>query len=209
MTRFVYIVDDEAEVRESLRALLQTRRDLHLVPFRSGDAFMEAMEEHEPGCVLLDLLMPGMHGMDLLEQVSQREDAWPTVVLTGHGDVASAVRAIKLGAIDYLEKPYRAELLFAAVDAAHDRLSALEAESQFRRAARERLARLTTRELEVLDAILEGLSNKRIAERLGVSLRTVEVHRASIMTKLESGSVAALVRTALVAERPSPSVVNH
>lgn len=201
MTRFVYLVDDEPDARESLRALLQTRRDLHLVPFRSGDAFMAAVADHEPGCVLVDMVMPGLQGLEIVEQLSLRPEPWQTIVLTGHADVPSAVRAIKLGAIDYLEKPYRAEALFAALDIAHERLSAMEAVVATRRLAEQRIERLSAREGEVLDAILDGCSNKQVSERLGISLRTVEVHRANVMTKLEAGSIAELVRIALASER--------
>ncbi len=209
MSRFVYIVEDEVAVRESLRALLQTRGGLHLVPFRSGDAFLTALDHHEPGCVLVDLLLPDMNGIDLMERVALRQDRWPMVVLTGHGDVPSAVRAMKLGAVDYLEKPCRPEQLFAAVDESHRQLERRQAEVERSRDARQRFDRLSRREREVLDIVLEGCSNKQIAERLEISLRTVEVHRASLMNKLEVTSVAALVRAALAVHRPAPHAVNH
>lgn len=197
MTRFVYIVEDETEVRESLRTLLQTRRDLHLVPFRSGDAFLAEVDEREPGCLLLDLVMPGADGMKVMEHLADRADNWPTVILTGYGSVAKAVQAMKLGAIDFLEKPYQADELFGALDAAHRLLDRSGAATEQAREAQDRLARLSAREREVLHAVVEGCSNRQVSERLGISLRTVEVHRASIMTKMEVTSVAGLVRAAL------------
>lgn len=201
MTRFVYIVEDEAEVRESLRTLLLTRKDLHLIPFKSGDAFVDGLEDHEPGCVLLDLVMPGLHGLEVMERLAARPEHWPTIVLTGYGNVPTAVQAMKLGAVDYLEKPYAAEDLFAALDAAHQRLDQREADGHAERDAQDRLARLSAREREVMQAVVDGCSNKQVAERLGISLRTVEVHRASIMSKLEVTSIAGLVRAALAVSR--------
>ncbi|GAA4762919.1 response regulator FixJ [Stakelama sediminis] len=199
MSRFVYIVDDEAPVRDSLRALLSTRNNLHLVPCVSGDAFLADIKEREPGVVLLDIHMPGRSGIDVLREIQDLSDRFCTVMLTGQGDIQLAVQAMKLGAVDFLEKPYDHRRLFGAIDAAFEQLDQSAEANQRSIEARQRLELLSGREREVLDLMVDGEPNKRIAAELGISIRTVEVHRSNAMSKLSASSLAEAVRTVFTA----------
>ena len=195
----VYIVDDEEPVRNALRFLAKSD-GLDSESFDSAQAFLDSLENIGPGCLLLDVCMPDMTGLELQEALLERKADIPIIILTGHADVATAVRAMKGGATDFIEKPFDSEDLLERV---HQCLSgeAKRRESlEWRKQAGERLARLTRRELQVMEGLVAGKRNKQIGEKLFISFRTVELHRASIMEKLEANSLSDVVRIALLAE---------
>lgn len=195
----VYIVDDEEPVRNAL-CFLAKSDGLNFESFDSAQAFLDSLENIGPGCLLLDVCMPDMTGLELQVALHERKAEIPVIILTGHADVATAVRAMKGGATDFIEKPFDSEDLLERV---HQCLSG-EAKRRdsldWRKQASERLARLTRRELEVMEGLVAGKRNKQIGEELFISFRTVELHRASIMEKLEANSLSDVVRIALVAE---------
>lgn len=199
MSAFVHIVDDDDAVRASLYALLTTRSDLLVRNFRSGDNFVAALDEIEPGAVLLDVHMPGASGLDVLKLLREDKRGFGVVVVTGHGDIGTAVQAMKLGAYDFLEKPYDHAELFQAIDLCFERLAEDNLASERAKSARDQMASLSDRELEVLVQLMEGKSNKAVAVSLDVSPRTVEVHRANLMAKLGIGSLPEAVRLAYTA----------
>jgi two-component system response regulator FixJ len=196
--RTVYVIDDEEAVRDSVAVLLEAR-ELAVLRFASAGEFLTAAPSLAPGCVLTDMRMPGMDGLDLLAHMRQRRLPWPVVVMTAHGEVSLAVQALKAGASDFIEKPFPGEALMDAV------LSALQAIDQTRETAADiadingRIALLTPREREVLEQLVAGNQNKMIAYNLGMSPRTVEVHRARVMDKMQARSLSALVRMAVTA----------
>ncbi|NCP11056.1 MAG: response regulator transcription factor [Sphingomonadales bacterium] len=198
--RCIYIVDDDAAVRRSLKFLLDTER-LPSRAFESGDEFLKEAGSLPPGCVLLDIRMPGRDGLEVQGIMKQRGLTFPVIVVTGHGDIGLAVRAMKAGAVDFLEKPYRREDLLAALGHACDRLD--DGERAKRKAAEARLLlnALTPREREVMDGLANGHPNKTIAYDLGISPRTVEVHRANLMEKLGAHSLSDALRIAFAAEQ--------
>jgi FixJ family two-component response regulator len=196
----VYVVDDDEAVRDSLRWLLEAN-GFSVRAFASAEDFLAALViEREPaqrGCVVADVRMPGMSGLELHDELLRRGFSLPLVFITGHGDVPMAVERMKKGAADFLEKPFNDEQLCQAV-----RLSVERARTQQRvetagREAAERLERLTARERQVLDLIVAGRLNKQIADDLGISIKTVEAHRANIMDKLEARTMADLMKIAL------------
>lgn len=188
----VHVVDDDPGVRRSL-CLLLSAHGYATAPADSAEAFLERFEPGAPACLLLDIRMPGMSGMDLQLRLRERAPDLPVVMLTGHGDVPLAVRAMKNGAADFLEKPVREQALLAALGDVGARLSARRAAPLADPAVAERLARLTTREREVLDELLLGKTSKEIAGTLGISRRTVEIHRARVREKMEARSLADLM----------------
>jgi FixJ family two-component response regulator len=189
----VYIVDDDAGVRKSLCWLIETL-GVPVKTFASAANFLDACDARMPGCLVLDVVMPGMTGLELQEELRRRGAEIPIIMLTGYGDVPTAVRALKNGAIEFLEKPFDDHVLLRQVQ----RALMLDARRRKERGefddVFEHLTRLTPREHEVLDLVVEGLSSKEIAARIFVSFKTVEAHRAKIMTKMEAVSVADLVR---------------
>ncbi|MXX16170.1 MAG: response regulator transcription factor [Gammaproteobacteria bacterium] len=198
----VYVVDDDASARESLCWLLNTE-GIGTRAFPSSETFLEDWRVDWRGCIMLDVRMPGMDGLSLLEVLKARNNALPVIVLTGHADVAMAIHAMKSGAYDFLEKPYSDDELLAAVGAALDRNREHAREVVRTRRTRIALDGLTPREREVLELIVEGLTNKGIADRLGISERTVEVHRSRIMSKSGAGSLSELVRMWLETSEPT------
>lgn len=201
----VYVVDDDRDVRRSLSFMLGAS-DLKSHPFGSGEDFLDALPDLDPGCVLLDLRMPQVDGFQVMGELARRGIDWPVIVMTGHGEVPIAVRAMKLGAVDFIEKPFSEETLLACFGAAFELLGERQAANARRRAAGQRLAQLTGRETEVLQGLLAGRSNKQIAAMLGISLRTVEMHRANMMERLGVGALADALRMALDAGLdPSPA----
>jgi FixJ family two-component response regulator len=192
----VFIVDDDEAVRGSLRLLI---RSVGLQAKACGSAreFLEGYDARQPGCLVLDVRMPGMSGLELQQELNQRGATIPVVFITGHGDVPMAVEAMQHGAFDFLQKPFRDQDLLDRVQRALGR----DAESRAALAARaqiaERLASLTPRELEVMRLVTRGKANKVIGGELGVSQRTVEIHRAHVMEKMQAGSLAELVRMVL------------
>lgn len=196
--RSVHIVDDEASIRKSLSFLLKTTG--HLVHVHeNGAAFLKNVDAAEPGCILLDIRMPEIDGLTVQRLLSERGIGWPVIVLTGHGDVATAVQAMKGGATDFLEKPFDDTALFAALDRGFQRLADRDAQNADAQAAQTRLAVLTPREREVLTGLVGGYPNKTIAYDLGISPRTVEIHRANLMAKLDVRSLSDALRIAFTA----------
>jgi len=192
----VFIVDDDEAVRDSLSWLMQSV-GLSTETFPSADAFLQGFGEDRPGCLLLDIRMPGISGLELQSLLRERGFRLPLVVISGHADVPMAVRALKAGAFDFIEKPFNDQLLLDTVQRAieHDRQ---ERESHARLDVwRRRLDTLTPREREVLQLVVGGASNKQISSELGVSMKTVEAHRARVMDKLQADSLSELVRMTL------------
>jgi len=194
----VFVVDDDQAIRNSLKWLIESV-GMKVEAFESADAFIESYYPGRSGCLLLDVRMPGMSGLDLQEYFVSEGIRIPVIIITGHGDVPMAVRAMKAGAVDFIEKPFNDEVLLDSIRNA----LALEAEQRMEQAQRAeiaaRLAHLTPRELEVMEMVTNGKSNKEIASSLGVSSKTVEAHRARVMEKMEAESLADLVKMAIVA----------
>ena len=193
-----YIVDDDEQIRVSLAILLEVS-GIRSRSFASGDAFLAAVATLEPGCILLDVRMSGCDGLGVLQSLQEQAIVWPTIVMTGHAEVAMAVTAMKLGAVEFLEKPFAENDLLEALRRASQRLRATQAETSARDQATARVRSLSARELQMLRALLNGLSNKRIADDLGISIRTVEMHRAGLMRKLRARSLADAVILATAA----------
>lgn len=195
--RTIHVVDDEEAVRRSVGFLLRTS-GYHVALYPSGVAFLS--ERHvEPGCILLDVRMPGMDGLAVQRELAARGVALPVIVLTGHGDVTTAVQAMKAGAVDFLEKPFEKAALIAAIDTGFARLDSMDSAAAAASRAEVRLAVLSPRERDVLAGLARGLPNKTIAFGLGISPRTVEVHRANLMTKLDVRSLSDALRLAFAA----------
>lgn len=199
MSTFIYIVDDDESLRSSLFALLSTRTNILIRNFRSGNEFVDNMNDIDPGVVLLDIHMPGLSGLDVLAHLRDADRGFCTVVLTGRGDVNTAVQAMNLGAIDFIEKPYDHVTLFRSIDVGIERLTKSSAASERHRSAKARFSTLSPREQEVLLHLIDGKANKSIALAIGLSPRTVEVHRSNLMSKLGIGSLTEAVRLAYAA----------
>jgi two-component system, LuxR family, response regulator FixJ len=195
-SHYVYVVDDDRDVRRSISFMLGAA-EIASHPFSGGVDFLESVQDLKPGCVLLDLRMPQVDGFHVMSELSERGIDWPVVVMTGHGEVPVAVRAMKLGAVDFIEKPFSEETLLACFDQAFRLLAERERNAQRERDARDRIAQLTAREAEVLTCLLGGHSNKTIAQLLGISLRTVEMHRGNMMDRLGVGSLAEALTLAI------------
>jgi RNA polymerase sigma factor (sigma-70 family) len=189
----VHIVDDDAAVRDSL-ALLLSVRGYRTATFASAEDFLGAVKPEWSGCVLADIRMPGMSGLEMQQVLAERALAMPVIVLTAHGDVDSARAAFKARAVDFLEKPFDDEALVEAIDSAfgHERSRLTQAGTGEERARL--LDALTPREREVLDLVVRGEHNREVGERLGISPRTVEVHKARVMAKLGARTLAELIR---------------
>lgn len=198
----VYIVDDSASVRDSLGLMLGLR-GYRTALFADATSFLEAWRPEWSGCLLVDIRMPGMDGLTLQKALAERGCRIPVVIITGHGDVASAREAFKAEAVDFLEKPLDEPKLLIAIDEAYARQSAALHEQQQHARTAQLLERLTPREREVMRLIVAGRHNREIAAELGLSVRTVEVHKARIMAKLEARSVPHLVHIGLMTERRS------
>jgi two-component system response regulator FixJ len=198
--RMVHLIDDEEALRRSVGFLLRTSGHA-VTTWDSGVAFLKEARHAEPGCVLLDVRMPEMDGLEVQRAMAERGIAMPVIILTGHGDIGMAVAAMKGGAVDFLEKPFEKAALLAAVKAAFLRLDGQEQAQDRAQDARTRIALLTPREQNVLAGLARGLPNKSIAYDLDISPRTVEVHRANLMTKLGVSSLSDALRLAFAAER--------
>ena len=196
----VYIVDDDSAVLDSLQLLLEGER-FPVRTYESCQAFLEQYDPHAGGCLVLDIGMPGMTGLELQKALQQKGKLIPIVFITGHANVPQAVQAFKNGAVDFIEKPFSHSALLEAIERAlkmsYEQLSEQDKKSQ----VSERLDQLTKRERQVLDAIVSGKANKVIAHELGISQRTVEIHRANVMQKMHVRSLAELVqKTVTVAD---------
>jgi two-component system response regulator FixJ len=194
----VHVIDDDEALRDSLTFLLRTAR-LDVQSYPSAAAFLEALPQANLSCVITDVRMPGMSGIDLLRRLRERKISVPVIIITGHGDIPLAVEAMRIGAIDFLEKPFDDEVLIASVRAALKQKEG-EVKRHGERAEIEgRLAALSNRERDVLGGLVAGRANKQIAYDLGISPRTVEIYRANLMSKMKAGSLSDLVRMALIA----------
>lgn len=197
-SQVVHVIDDDSDVRQSLAFLLSTA-GLAVRVHDSATSFLQALPEIHDGCVVTDIRMPGMDGLQLQKRLAELKPRLPVIVMTGHGDVPLAVQAMKAGAVDFIEKPFDDEALLASIRTAlarHARDSLQEARIA---AIRARLAILSEREREVLQGLVDGKANKAIAYDLGISARTVEVYRANVMTKMQADSLSGLVRMVLAA----------
>ncbi len=200
MTRSIHLVDDDDAVRASLHALLSLRGDLIVRSFRSGDQFLADAPTLDPGVVLLDFHMPGANGLDVLNALSKADGGkFATIMLTGEGNVALAVAAMKAGALDFIEKPYDTDTLLAVLDSAFARQEQESITHEHAAEARARIGALSPRERDVLMGLIEGRANKVIAYELDISPRTVEVYRAKLMTKLDVRSLPEALRIAFAA----------
>jgi two-component system response regulator FixJ len=196
--RMIHIVDDEEAIRRSAGFMLKTS-GYAVSTYASGDAFLQTAKDVEPGCVLLDVRMPGMDGLEVQKAMAERGIAMPVVVLTGHGDITVAVRAMKGGAVDFIEKPFEKAVLLTAIVAAFERLDDAGARAARAGDAAVAIAALTSREQDVLRGMAQGLPNKTIAFDLAISPRTVEVHRANLMAKLQVRNLSEALRIAFAA----------
>lgn len=192
----VHVIDDDEAVRESLAFLLRSA-DLDVSTYESATAFLAALPQVEPGCVITDVRMPGLSGTELLQKLKEMGVAMPVIVMTGHGDVPLAVEAMKMGATDFFEKPFDDEALLASVRSSLGSWGEKEAKEAERADVRARLESLSPRERDVLKGLVAGHPNKTIAFDLGISHRTVEIYRANVMTKMKAASLSELVRMAL------------
>jgi two-component system response regulator FixJ len=188
----VYVVDDNENIRQSLGFLLATKR-MTVHSFASGFAFLDAVDCLPAAPIILDLRMPGMTGIEFMGELEKNGITWPVIMLTGHGEIAAAVDAIKLGAIDFLEKPVQAEVLEKCLDRAFIDLQAGRTREQSKATSSRSLAQLTPRESEVLFALCQGKSNKQVAFALSISPRTVEMHRAKGLRRLGVRTLAEVV----------------
>ena len=198
-SQHVYVVDDDRDVRRSISFMLGTA-GLNSRPFASGADFLESFSELDAGCILLDIRMPEIDGFAVMAELASRGVDWPVLVMTGHGEVSIAVRAMKLGAVDFIEKPFDEGLLLSSLERAFGLLRDRGEKAERRRQAQERIGWLTAREREVLQGLMAGLPNKVLARRLGISLRTVEMHRANMMDRLQASSLAEALTLAVQAE---------
>jgi len=189
----VYVVEDDDALRSLIRALAQSIGVTCRV-FPSADRFLEQYDPRQPGCLVLDLFMPGMSGLELQDELNLRGAVIPVIFITGHGDVASAVAAVRHGAFNYLQKPFRNSELIANIREALEQDRRNRAMLAQQDAIRDRIALLTPREREVLELIVRGLASKVMAHEMGLSTRTVELHRSRVMDKMGASSIAQLVR---------------
>jgi two-component system response regulator FixJ len=195
----VHIIDDDDDARDSLAFLLSTA-DVKVHVYESAVAFLKALPQITGGCIITDVRMPEIDGMELLRRLHESGASLPVIMMTGHGDVPLAVEAMRLGAIDFLEKPFDDDTLLASVRMALSK-NREDSEQELRKAeVKERLASLSPREQQVLDGLVAGHPNKTIAFDLSISARTVEVYRANVMTKMQARSLSELVRMAMLAD---------
>lgn len=195
-TPVVHVVDDDPSVRDALLLLLRSA-GLPGLGYASAEAFLRDWRPHHPACIVLDVMMPGMSGLDLQRVLKDRDIDLPVVVITGHGDVAMAVQALKIGAQDFIEKPCDEEALLSSIRNAlawdESRVEQRIEMSELRR----RRATLTERETEVMDLVVTGLLNKVVGARLGISERTVEIHKAKVMLKMQARTLSDLIRMSI------------
>ena len=197
--RLVHLVDDDEAIRRSVGFMLKTS-GFHVRTYQSGVELLKAAGNLEPGCILLDIRMPGMDGLEVQAALRHKGITLPVIIMTGHGDVTLAVQAMKAGALDFIEKPFEKAVLLSALEHGIDRLKRSAANVERADEAAVRLQALTPRERDVLDGLAKGLPNKTIAYDLGISPRTVEIHRANLMSKLEVKSLSEALRIAFAAQ---------
>lgn len=196
--RLVHLVDDDAAIRRSVSFMLKTSGH-RVESYECGSDLLMDGGHLEDGCILLDIRMPGMDGLEVQQALQEKGVGLPVIIMTGHGDISLAVRAMKAGAVDFIEKPFEKRTLLASLDEGFCRLSRKEATGERQKDAELRLQALTPRERDVLDGLTHGLPNKTIAYDLGISFRTVEIHRANLMSKLGVRSLSEALRVAFAA----------
>ena len=192
----VYVVDDDEAVRDSLQWLLEGK-DYRVRCFDSAESFLARFDPREVACLITDIRMDGMSGLELQDKLLDRKSPLPIVFITGHGDVPMAVNTMKKGAMDFIEKPFKEDALVSLVERMLDEARVAFSQSQEAASRDALLSRLTTREAQVLERIVAGRLNKQIADDLGISIKTVEAHRANVMEKLNANTVADLLKIAL------------
>jgi two-component system, LuxR family, response regulator FixJ len=197
--RVVHIIDDDEAVRQSLAFLLSSA-GLAVRLYDSAAAFLLSLPDAQSGCLITDVRMSGMTGIELLHELKAKACGLPAIVITGHGDVPLAVEAMKAGAIDFIEKPFDEEAILSAVRSALDRRRREGRGGEDNAAVAAKLALLSERERQVLEGLISGYPNKTIAHDLGISPRTVEVYRANLMTKMQAKSLSELIRMAIIAQ---------
>ena len=191
----VYVIDDDEAMRDSLNFLLDAA-DFEVTLFESAQHFFDGLPS-DFGCVVSDIRMPGIDGIELLQRLKASHSSFPVLIMTGHGDVPLAVEAMKLGAVDFLEKPFEDDRLIGMIDAAIRQAEPAARNEAVTHDIAARVATLSPRERQVMDGLIAGLSNKLIARDYDISPRTIEVYRANVMTKMQAGSVSELVRLAM------------
>jgi len=192
----IFVVDDDLAVRDALKLLLRSVGQ-SVETYGAGQEFLEAYSEDRPGCLVLDIRMPGMSGLELQQKLNEKHSILPIIFITGHGDVPMAVEAMQAGAVDFIQKPFRDQDLIDRINQALEKDTSNRAALGERNDIRRRLETLTPREREVLDLVVHGKANKVIAGDLKLSQRTVEIHRARVMEKMQASSLAHLVRMVL------------
>ena len=192
----IFVVDDDAAVRDALKMLLRSVGQA-VETYGSGQEFLDTYSEDRPGCLVLDIRMPGMSGLELQQKLNEKHSILPIIFITGHGDVPMAVEAMQAGAVDFIQKPFRDQDLIDRINQALEKDLSNRAALGERNDIRRRLETLTPREREVLDLVVHGKANKVIAGDLKLSQRTVEIHRARVMEKMQASSLAHLVRMVL------------
>jgi len=197
----VFVIDDDQAVRDSLRLLLKSV-GLPVRTHASAQEFLPSYDTRQPGCLIVDIRMPGMSGLELQQQLNLQGTTIPLIFITGHGDIPMAVEAMQLGAFDFLQKPFRDQDLIDRVQRALERDTSMRTQLKATDRIRERLATLTPREREVLNLVTTGKPNKVMAGDLGVSQRTIEIHRSRVMEKMQAHSLAQLVRMTMDLDRP-------
>ena len=188
----VYVVDDDLELRTALRYLIESV-GLRIVEFGDGRSFLNAYDGSRPACFVFDMRMPGLSGLDLLDELVDRKIDVPVLMLTGFGDVPSASRAFKAGVVDFLEKPFNNQEILDKIQQCLDKDKLRQEEETLKEPIREKLASLTPREVEVMNLVAAGLPNKQISHSIGIAIKTVEIHRAHVMEKLEAKNAVELV----------------
>jgi FixJ family two-component response regulator len=200
----VFVVDDDAGVRRMISRMVGSV-GLRVETFASVQEFLDLYDPRQTACLVLDVRMPGPSGLELQERLAAQQAPLPIIFITGHGDIAMGVRAMKRGAVDFIEKPFQDQVLLDAIHAALDRAVALRRDAAARAAARRRVAALTPREREVLALVVAGLPSKQIATRLGTAEQTIKMHRSRLMKKTGVDSLPDLVRLAQLADlAPAP-----
>jgi len=198
----VYVIDDAEEVRDAITLLMESV-GLEVVTFYSADDFLDNYSNDFEGCILLDVRMPGMSGLELQEKLNEMKNAPPVIIITGHGDIPMAVKAVQAGAVNFVEKPFNEQEILDSVHRAFKIDCLLRGKNMMIEAINKKIDALTTREKEVLYAITSGKRNKTIATDLNISLSTVEAHRGNVMNKMEAGSLSDLMRMVIHIENIS------
>jgi two-component system response regulator FixJ len=196
MPNKVYVIDDDEALRDSLLFLLDSA-GFEVTLFETAQQFLDTLPSLSFGCIVSDVRMPGIDGIELLKRLKAAHSAFPIVVMTGHGDVPLAVEAMKLGAVDFLEKPFEDDRLIAMIDTAIRQAEPAAKSEALTHDVAARVASLSPRERQVMDGLIAGMSNKLIAREYDISPRTIEVYRANVMTKMQANSLSELVRLAM------------